>query len=79
MTLVDQRDGGRLKVRSGWPAPDQELRERMDLIERYARADAQQHCLDCGGDGILEEGDEWTLCDGPSCALVTRHAREAAR
>lgn len=49
------------------PAPtvdrEKELRERMNLIERFAKALAHPHCQDCEGDGIDEEGAEWTLCE----------------
>jgi hypothetical protein len=43
-------------------AVEQELRERMQLIERFARSYAEASCENCEGDGIDAEGGEWTLC-----------------
>jgi hypothetical protein len=42
---------------------DQELRERMELIERFARAFADVDCENCEGDGIDREGAEGSLCE----------------
>jgi hypothetical protein len=53
-----------------------EAKERLDLIERYARADAHPNCPNCEGEGIDEDGAEWSICDEAGCALVTLRARE---
>lgn len=45
------------------PDHEKELRERMGLIERFAKTVADSHCEHCEGDGIDEEGAEWTLCE----------------
>lgn len=51
----------------GESARDQELRERMLLIERFAKVLADPACDgDCEGSGMDEEGAEWSLCE---CAL----------
>lgn len=43
---------------------DQELRERFELIERFAGALANPDCdADCEGSGIDREGAEWMLCE----------------
>lgn len=45
------------------PDVEVELRERMELIERFAHVFADPDCDNCEGDGIDTEGAEWSLCD----------------
>jgi hypothetical protein len=55
-------------VRVHEDTPEQELRERMGLIERFAKALGDPACEgDCEGSGIDQEGAEWSLCE---CALT---------
>jgi hypothetical protein len=51
----------------------QELRERMELIERFAHAFADPDCENCEGDGMDEEGTEWSLCE---CSQTQLHETE---
>jgi hypothetical protein len=52
---------------------DQELRERLQLIHRFARTFATSDCDNCDGEGIDYEGGEWSLCE---CALSDLQAAE---